>query len=113
MITVCYEVFSEVDVVEGKGGLKTTGLFFENHSDALKLVTSNYFAYNFGVMGMPGGEYLIKPVKMPEKIFSSVSEVEDYLGVSLNEKKKGLKDSLMSLDKEKLVEMILKGGKNV
>lgn len=113
MSTVCYEVFSEVDVIEGKCGLETTGLFFVNHSDALKFVTSNYFAFNFGVMGMPGGEYLIKPVKIPEKIFSSVLDVEDYLGVRLSEKKKGLKDSLMSLDKEKLVEMILKGDKNV
>lgn len=71
------------DSTEGRGHTINLDFCFEEKEDALKFVTSEYYAKNYGVWNNKGSEYDIKEVEVKEgypftvKIYKSYEEFKE------------------------------------
>lgn len=73
-----YEITYNEDMTEGRGGRRSTGVYFWNYSDAMQFVQSNRYADKWGIMGTCGSKNDIekKTVKLP-RIYDSLSDYDE------------------------------------
>lgn len=112
-----HQITHNPDKNEGRAAYVRLNIYFTNFHDAEIFVKSKYYADEYGVMGMPGTKSDIKQVDPKTLIPNIYDNIEDFeentkIKISLS-KEERKKEYLKNMDKDVLIEKILKSNINI